>query len=91
MSYFTNYYKYLASDGIAVGSTLYNSDGTALGSGVNTGIIAWRTDQTDSLPSKLIMRELLLTNGTWAALPNTYKFIGFENGVITLVKNMNEI
>ena len=91
LSYFTNNYKYLASDGIAVGSTLYNSDGTALGSGVNTGIIAWRTDQTDSLPSKLIMRELLLTNGTWAALPNTYKFIGFENGVITLVKNMNEI
>ena len=92
LGYFTYNYKYLASSGLVVGSTLYKDDGTALDTSLNDGIIVYRTDQVaGNIASPLAVRELLMNNATWAALPNTYKFIAFENGVITLVKNMNEI
>jgi len=87
-------YNYLAANGVAVGQTLYNDDGTALSSSQNKGAFVYRSDQTFNGTSTVgfaAYRYDVDSNSDWTALPDTYKIVVFENSVITHVINMNTL
>ena len=84
--------KYLASAGIAVGVTLYYEDGTSFGS--KDGILVYNTAQTwngTTYSNAGISKSYLLSNATWATIPASYKFITYENGVVTHITTMNTL
>ena len=87
-------YGYSASGGIAVGQTLFNNQGAALSPNSNSGSFVYRTDQVFngvSTNNFTVLREQVLSNTTWAALPNDYKIVVFENSTITHITNMNAV
>ena len=87
-------YGYSASGGVAVGQTLFNNQGAALSPNSNSGSFVYRTDQVFngvSTNNFTVSREQVLSNTTWAALPNDYKIVVFENSIITHITNMNAI
>ena len=87
-------YGYSASGGVAVGQTLFNNQGAALSSNSNSGSFVYRTDQVfngQSTNNFTVSREQVLSNATWAALPNDYKIVVFENSIITHITNMNAV
>ena len=84
--------KYLASGGVAVGASLYDEDGVSFGSA--DGLLVYNTAQTwngYNYINGTIPKSYLLSNATWATIPSTYKFITYENGVITHITQMNTL
>ena len=89
---YTDEYTYNAGQGIVVGATLF-ADGGATLSPAN-GILIYRSDQTyngTNYNDASVCTPCLKTNAGWTALPATYKFVTYENGVITQITNMNTL
>ena len=87
-------YGFNASGGVAVGQTLFKSDGSALDSNSNSGSFVYRTDQEYNgyfTENYAVLRDDAVSNSTWAALPDTYKIVVFENSIITHITNMNAV
>ena len=87
-------YGFSASSGVAVGQTLFKSDGSALDSNSNSGSFVYRTDQEYNgyfTENYAVLRDDAVSNSTWSALPDTYKIVVFENSIITHITNMNAV
>jgi hypothetical protein len=87
-------YKYFSSAGIAVGTQLYNEDDTAL-SASDDGIFMWNSNHTNILGPDAnqwgFNITALATNEHWVNHPDNYKFVVFENGIITSIINTNTL
>jgi hypothetical protein len=89
---YTDQYTYNAGQGIVVGATLFGEGGTTLSPA--NGILIYRSDQTyngTNYSDASVCTPCLKTNAGWAALPATYKFVTYQNGVITQITNMNTL
>ncbi len=87
-------YGFSASGGVAVGQTLFKSDGSALDSNSNSGSFVYRTDQEYNgyfTENYAVSRDDAVSDSTWSALPDTYKIVVFENSIITHITNMNAV
>ena len=91
---YNNDYAYLAANGVAVGQTLYSDNGSALSTNQNKGAFIYRTDQNfdGALTTNFsVNRYDIDASNKWSLLPDTYKIVVIENGVITHIVNMNTL
>ena len=84
-------FKYFASDGIQVGTQLYNEDGVALGAN-DDGVLLWNDTSIPGGGQQWYVYIInLVSNAHWANHPDGYKFIVYENGIITSIVNTNSL
>ena len=87
----SNYFKYFSSQGIQVGTQLYNEDNTAR---TDDGIMLWISTFTSvGNPTQdwAISAYYAGAPVFWQNHPDTYKFIVYENGIITSIVNTNSL
>ena len=86
------FFKYFSSQGIQVGTQLYNEDNTAR---TDDGIMLWISTFTNVLDSTTadwaISAYYAGAPVFWQNHPDTYKFIVYENGIITSIVNTNSL
>ena len=91
----SNEFTYSAGAGIAVGATLYGNGGVALTPNYRKGIMIYNTLSTLSESGYYLYTNpptaLLKTDAGWSSLPSNWKFITFENSVITHITTMNTL
>ena len=83
-------FKYFASDGIEVGTQLYNEDGVALGANEN-GVLLYNDQGPGAGQHWYIAIINLVSNAHWANHLDNWKFIVYENGIITSIVNTNTL
>ena len=87
----TDVWKYSGATGLVVGAQLHNDIG-ALSS---TGIIAHNTSSVASASGYWTYAtpptHLLKTDTGWTSLDSSWKFITFENGIVTHITTMNTL
>jgi hypothetical protein len=91
LSRFSDIYKYSGATGLVVGAQLHND----IGALSTDGIFAHNTDSAPtsngSFTYRIIPPQQLKTDASWSNLDSAWKFITFENGIVTHITTMNTL
>ena len=84
-------YKYSGASGLVVGAQLHNDNGALS----TDGIFAHNTNSAPTANGSWSYRSIpsfaLKTDASWTSLDSAWKFITFENGIVTHITTMNTL